>query len=117
MINLTTLNKKINFYSTYSSAVAFFDYKFFNFFVKDLIELITPEMFIIGLPKTQKNYRVIRSPHVNKKSMEHFKVSWSKYMFGFMNIKFFNTLNVVLNYIIYIFKYYARSDKKKMVKL
>lgn len=112
MVNLINLNRS-NFFSSYSSALKFFDFKFFNFFVKDFIELIVPSMFIVGLPKTQKNFRVIRSPHVNKKSMEHFKINWSKFMFGFVNSKIFNSLNVVLSYVIYIFKYYAHSDGKK----
>lgn len=74
MINLVIVNKN-NFFNSYSSALKFFDFKFFNFFVKDIIELIVPNMFTVGLPKTQKNFRVIRSPHVNKKSMEHFKIN------------------------------------------
>lgn len=34
-------------------------------------------------------------------------------MFGFISSKIFNSLNVVFNYVIYIFKYYSHNDGKK----
>ena len=95
-----------------SSTIRFFDHRFFNFVIQGIISCVAIDVSIIGLPKTQKNFRVIRSPHVNKKSMEHFKITWSKYLLNFANFKFFNALRVVLDYSFYTFKYYSKKDMK-----
>lgn len=44
------------------------------FFVKTLTLFFYPKCKVIFLPKKQKKFVFIRSPHVNSKSKEHFKI-------------------------------------------
>ena len=43
-------------------------------FVKKLILSFSPDFKVIFLPRKQKKFVFIRSPHVNCKSKEHFKI-------------------------------------------
>ena len=45
------------------------------FFVKNLILSFFPAFNVTFLPKNQKKFVFIRSPHVNSKSKEHFKIT------------------------------------------
>lgn len=48
----------------------------FNFFrIKSLILSLKKKVKVVILPKITKRFVLIRSPHVNKKSKEHFQIT------------------------------------------
>ena len=58
----------------------------------------------ISLPTKKRIYCLLRSPHINKKSREHFEIRiYTKiidlYMYSYSNIKFFIPLGVKLRFL------------------
>jgi len=65
------------------------------FFVKTFILSFFPEFKVTFLPKKQKKFVFIRSPHVNSKSKEHFKIT--KYQRLYVVKSSIESLNVFLS--------------------
>ena len=113
MVNLN-LAKKINFkffYSYVSFTLGYYDAMYFNFFGRNLYNYVLGPDHKIGLPKRKTEFRVIRSPHVNKKSMEYFKLEISKDLYSFFDTKLFNVFNMVLTHVFYFFKFFDFKSK------
>jgi hypothetical protein len=65
------------------------------FFVKTFILSFFPTFKVIFLPKKQKKFVFIRSPHVNSKSKEHFKIT--KYQRLYIVKSSIESLNIFLS--------------------
>jgi len=71
-----------------------------------LFNIIFPKATFFGLPMSYEKWKVIRSPHVNKKSMETFVKRTVKYLVSLIQVKNKKFFDVIINFFINLTKSY-----------
>ena len=97
------------------SGEIFYDEMYFNFFGRNLYNNVLGSGHKVGLPKRKKEFRVIRSPHVNKKSMEYFKLETSKELYSFFDSSLFKVFSILLTHVFYFFKFFELKSKLNFI--
>lgn len=95
--------------------ITFYDEMYFNFFGRNLYNNVLGSGHKVGLPKRKKEFRVIRSPHVNKKSMEYFKLETSKELYSFFDSSLFKVFSILLTHVFYFFKFFELKSKLNFI--
>lgn len=92
------------------------DKRIINFLLyRVFLKMYNGMVSVIGKPVKKQNYSLIRSPHVNKKSMEQFQQSIYKSFMVFFNINVRKHLHIVLEQILIIFYFIYMSINKKVI--
>lgn len=71
-----------------------------------LFNIIFPNETFFGLPMSYEKWKVIRSPHVNKKSMETFVKRTVKYMVSLIKVKNKKFFDIIINFFVNLTKTY-----------
>lgn len=111
------INPKLLFayiYSWITFKLSYYDKKYFEFCDREVHSKVIGKLGSrVSYPKRVKRLRILRSPHVNKKSMELFMFKKYKVGYNFFNEKLYKAFIYIMDYVSFHFKNYELGTERQ----